>query len=139
VTFPIVFYMKQKPVTNMMIFTKEHQNTHMIHRQVILFYHLIKILLLKPGIIDGDKVKIRGSEVTYSVPVCDEENPFYANNECRPENTTEVDISCSEAKPYLVNGICVDPDTALSVVTDGCNEKTPYKKKMHVMRPQKKH
>jgi len=87
-----------------------------------------KNITSETGIIDGDKVKIRGSEVTYSVPVCDEENPFYANNECRPENTTEVDISCSEAKPYLVNGICVDPDTALSVVTDGCNEKTPYKK-----------
>jgi hypothetical protein len=77
---------------------------------------------------ENDIVKIRNSPVTYSVPLCSEENPFYANGECRPKDTKEIDTYCNETTPYRVNGLCVDGNTALEAIENGCNQKKPYRK-----------
>jgi hypothetical protein len=78
---------------------------------------------------ENDKVrlKIDVKNIVYSVPLCSSAKPLYANDECHPITDTVMDNKCNMNFPYIVDGSCVDYDTAIANVNDGCSQEKPYK------------
>ena len=69
---------------------------------------------------ENDKVRLKtdAKKIVYSVPLCSSAKPLYANDECHPITDTVMDNKCNMNFPYIVDGSCVDYDTALANVND---------------------
>jgi len=78
---------------------------------------------------ENDKVILKTDvkNIVYSVSLCSSAKPLYANDECHPITDTVMDNKCNINFPYIVDGSCVDYDTAIANVKDGCSQKKPYK------------
>jgi len=78
---------------------------------------------------ENDKVRLKTDvkNIVYSVPLCSSAKPLYANDECHPITDTVMDNKCNMNFPYIVDGSCVDYDTAIANVNDGCSQEKPYK------------
>lgn len=75
----------------------------------------------------ANKVKIKSPQIEYSVSACSMDKPLYANNECHSFSDNAVDLNCNETFPYLLNGLCVDSDSAINYVSNSCTKEKPYK------------
>lgn len=78
---------------------------------------------------ENDKVKMKQPTIEYSVPICSKEKPLYANDICHPITDKDkiIDISCTINEPFIVEGSCVNYDTAIQHVNNGCTQERPYK------------
>lgn len=78
---------------------------------------------------ENKKVRLKKDtqNIVYSVPLCTIDKPLYANNECHSITEKVMDDRCNTDSPYIVDGSCVDFNSAISNITNGCTQKEPYK------------